>query len=62
VDVWFTGHDGIHPFDRSDPQAKRIYDTLTKCKRTESWVWFAAQSPDLVIVDVATEDELRPEK
>jgi len=58
VDVWFLGHDGKFRFDRSHPQAKRIYDALTRSKRSGSWVWFVAALPDLLIVDAACEDEL----
>jgi len=56
--VWFAGHDGIYHIDRSDPQAKRVYDALAKSRRTEGWVWFAATIPDLLIVDALSEDEL----
>jgi hypothetical protein len=58
VDVWFFGHDGKFHFDRSNPHARRIYDTLARSKRSESWVWFVATLPDLLIVDTASEDEL----
>ncbi len=58
VDVWFLGHDGIFHFDRSGLHAKRIHDTLAKSKGSRKRVWFVAALPDLLIVDVALEDEL----
>lgn len=57
VDVWFMGHDGLFHFDRSDPHAQRIGDTLARSKKFRSRVWFVALR-DLRIVDVAFEDEL----
>ena len=58
VDVWFFGHNGIFHFDRSQPSAKRIYDTLAKSKKSGSRVWFVTTPPDLRVADVASEDEL----
>jgi hypothetical protein len=58
VDIWFFGHDGKFQFDRSNPHAKRIFDTLARSERSGRWVWFAATLPALLIVDVASEDEL----
>ncbi len=58
VDVWFVGHDGKFYFNRSDPQAQRVYDNLAGSKRSQGWVWFVAALSDLRIVDVVTEDQL----
>ena len=58
VDVWFLWHNGKFQLDRSHPHAQRIYDALARSKRSGRWVWFVAMLPDLLIVDVASEDEL----
>ncbi len=51
--VLFQGHDGVFQLKADHPDHSRIGAVLSEAVRTQSAVWFLADKPDLVLLDVS---------
>src|SRR5206468_3367023 len=52
VRVLFEGHDGIFRLRREHPEFARMLALLTEAAQRSARVWFIAQKPDLMLLDV----------
>ena len=50
--VFFQGHDGVFRIKAEHPEAARLRGVLDEALRQKARVWFIAQKPDLVLLDV----------
>jgi hypothetical protein len=50
--VLFQGHDGVFRLKAEHPEAVRLRGVLADALRQKARVWFIAQKPDLVLLDV----------
>ena len=53
VKVAFMGHDGTYFLRKDHPRFKRLGDILRDAVKAKARVWFVAEKPTLVLVDVA---------
>ena len=51
--VAFEGHDGTYFLRKDHPKLKRLGDILRAAIKAKARVWFVAEKPSLVLVDVA---------
>ena len=50
--VIFQGHDGVFRLEPNHPESVRVREVLGEALRQKTQVWFIAQKPNLVLLDV----------